>query len=46
MAALSVDARVALGRVQARVDLAYALKDAARTQRGDLRAHAAVNVGF
>lgn len=46
VAALGVGARVALGRVQARVDLAYALKDAARTQRGDLRAHAAVNVGF
>lgn len=44
--ALGVGARYAVGRLQARLDLAYPLKDAVRTQRGDTRAHLAVNLGF
>ena len=39
-------ARYALGSVSARVDLAYPLKSVARTQRGDTRAHFALQVGF
>ncbi len=38
--------RYGLGALQARLDLAYALKSAARTQRGDARAHVALQVGF
>lgn len=45
-AAVGVGARYALGKLQARLDLAYALKTAARTQRGDTRAHVALQVGF
>lgn len=45
-ASLGVGARYALGSFSARLDLAYALKDAARTQRGDTRAHLALQLGF
>lgn len=41
-----VGARYALGNLSARVDLAHPLKSVARTQRGDTRAHVAVQVGF
>ncbi|MFO1330024.1 MAG: ShlB/FhaC/HecB family hemolysin secretion/activation protein [Rubrivivax sp.] len=46
IASAGVGLRYALGSLQARVDLAYALKAAARTQRGDTRAHVALQIGF
>lgn len=46
LASLGVGARFGLGTLQARLDVAYALKSAARTQRGDAKAHFAVNYGF
>lgn len=46
LASLGVGARYGLGNLQARLDLAYTLKSAARTQRGDAKAHFAVNYGF
>ena len=45
-ASFGVGARYASGPVSARVDLAYPLKSVARTQRGDTRAHVALQVGF
>ena len=45
-ASAGIGLRYAIGSLQARLDLAYALKTAARTQRGDARAHVAVQVGF
>lgn len=45
-AAVGVGARYVLGPLQARLDVAYALKAAARTQRGDTRAHVALQLGF
>jgi hemolysin activation/secretion protein len=45
-ASVGVGARYAIGPVNARFDLAYPLKSAARTQRGDTRAHVALQVGF
>lgn len=44
--ALGIGARYAVGRLQARLDIAYPLKDAVRTQRGDARGHFAVNLAF
>jgi hemolysin activation/secretion protein len=38
--------RYAFGALQARLDLAYPLKSVARTQRGDARAHFALQLGF
>jgi hemolysin activation/secretion protein len=46
LASLGVGARFGMGTLQARLDVAYALKSAARTQRGDAKAHFAVNYGF
>ena len=46
LASLGLGARYALGSLQARLDVAYPLKAAARTQRGDTKAHFAVNYGF
>lgn len=46
LASLGVGARHTLGALQTRLDLAYALKSAARTQRGDAKLHFAVNYGF
>lgn len=46
LASLGIGARFGLGSLQARLDVAYALKSAARTQRGDAKAHFAVNYGF
>jgi len=46
LASVGVGARYAAGNLQARLDLAYPMKAAARTQRGDTRAHFAVNYGF
>ncbi len=43
---IGVGARFAIGSVSARIDLAYPLKSVARTQRGDTRAHVALQVGF
>ncbi len=45
-ASVGVGARYAIGSVNARIDLAYPLKSASRTQRGDTRAHVALQVGF
>jgi hemolysin activation/secretion protein len=45
-ASLGLGARYALGGFSARLDVAYALKDGARTQRGDTRAHLALQLGF
>ena len=44
--AAGLGARYALGNVSARVDVAYPLKAAARTQKGDARAHVALQVGL
>lgn len=46
LASVGLGARYAAGNLQARLDLAYPMKAAARTQRGDTRAHFAVNYGF
>lgn len=46
LASAGIGARYGLGQLQARVDLAYTFKAAARTQRGDAKAHLAVNYGF
>jgi hemolysin activation/secretion protein len=45
-ASVGVGARYAIGSFSARVDLAYPLKSVARTQRGDARAHVALQIGF
>ena len=45
-ASVGVGARYALGALTARIDLAYPLKAAARTLRGDARAHVALQYGF
>lgn len=46
LASLGLGARFGRGPLQARLDLAYPLNDAARTRRGDARAHVAVQYGF
>jgi hemolysin activation/secretion protein len=46
LASLGLGARFGAGNLQARIDLAYPMKSAARTQRHDPRAHFAVNYGF
>lgn len=45
-ASAGIGARYAIGNFSARLDLAYPLKSVARTQRGDARAHVALQVGF
>ena len=43
---VGVGLRYAFGPLQARLDVAYPLKSVARTQRGDARAHFALQLGF
>lgn len=45
-AAAGLGLRYAIGPLNARIDLAYPLKSVARTQRGDTRAHFALQLGF
>lgn len=46
LASLGLGLRHTLGALQTRVDLAYALRSATRTERGDAKLHFAVNYGF
>jgi hemolysin activation/secretion protein len=45
-ASFGLGARYVWGDFSARLDLAYALKSVVRTQRGDTRAHFALQLGF
>ena len=45
-ASVGIGARYTIGAFNARIDLAYPLKSVSRTQRGDTRAHVALQVGF
>lgn len=46
LASLGAGLRYVAGTLQARLDLAYPMKSAVRTQRGDTRAHFAIHYGF